>query len=256
MAKILYENFTEDEIAVIGRLDLARLPRHIAVIMDGNGRWATQQGLPRVFGHRAGVEGVRAASTACRSLGIEYLTLYSFSTENWSRSDNEVGALMHLIEEQFRLEVDELNEENVRVLHLGRTTGLPASLQQTLRDAAVRTQHNTGLNLIFAINYSGRAEVLDAVRQLAAAAVAGTLDPLAIDEHDFAAALYLPEMPDPDLLIRTAGEMRVSNYLLWQIAYTEFWSTPVLWPDFRASHLLAAIEDYQHRQRKFGGVAS
>ncbi len=256
MANIDFEKFTPEEITMIKRLDPARLPRHIAVIMDGNGRWATQQGLPRVFGHRAGVESIRFAANACRWLGIGYLTLYSFSTENWSRPDNEVGALMGLIEEQFRLEVDDLDQQGVRIHHLGRLEGLPESLQQTLHDTVARTRQNTALNLVFAINYSGRAEIIDVARRLAAAAVAGELDPQVLDERDFSDALYLPEMPDPELLIRTGGDMRVSNYLLWEIAYTEFWSTPVLWPDFRNQHLLEAIENYQHRQRKFGRVSS
>jgi len=256
MAPIAFEKFTPDEVALIQRLDTEHLPRHIAVIMDGNGRWATQQGLPRIFGHRAGVESIRVAANACRWLGISYLTLYSFSTENWTRPESEVGALMSLIEEQFRLEVDDLDRQGVRILHLGRLEGLPSSLQQTLHDIVSRTEKNTALNLVFAINYSGRAELVDAARRLTAAAIAGTLDPETLDEHTLANALYLPEMPDPDLLIRTGGEMRVSNYLLWEVAYSEFWSTHVLWPDFRTPHLLAAIDDYQHRQRKFGGVST
>ncbi len=256
MASIAFDKFTPDEIAHIRRLNLEHFPRHIAVIMDGNGRWATRQGLPRIFGHRAGAESIRAAANACRWLGISYLTLYSFSTENWTRPQSEVGAIMGLIEEQFRLEVEELDQQGVRILHLGRMAGLPDSLQQTLHETMARTARNTALNLVFAINYSGRAELLDAVRRLAAAAAAGTVDPQALEERHLAEALYLPEMPDPDLLIRTGGEMRISNYLLWEIAYSEFWSTPVLWPDFRTPHLLAAIEDYQHRQRKFGGVSS
>lgn len=253
---IAFDKFTAEEAAHIRRLDVTQLPRHIAVIMDGNGRWATQQGLPRIFGHRAGVESIRAAANACRWLGISYLTLYSFSTENWARPESEVGALMQLIEEQFRQEVDDLDQQGVRILHLGRLQGLPDSLQQTLRETVARTEQNTALNLVFAINYSGRAELVDAVRRLAAAAAAGAVDPQELDERHLAGALYLPDMPDPDLLIRTGGEMRISNYLLWEIAYSEFWATPVLWPDFRTPHLLAAIEEYQHRQRKFGGVSS
>lgn len=256
MANINLNNFTAAEITQIERLDLTRLPKHIAVIMDGNGRWAAQQGLPRVIGHRAGVESVRVITSACRHLGIGYLTLYSFSTENWSRADSEVQALMGLIEEQFRMETEGLHLEGVRIHHLGRLTGLPHSLQETLRHAVELTQHNTALNLVFAINYSGRTELADAARRLAVDAAAGRLDPQAISEDDISRALYLPDMPDPDLLIRTAGELRVSNYLLWQIAYSEFWSTPALWPDFRATDLLTAIEDYQHRQRKFGRVPS
>jgi undecaprenyl diphosphate synthase len=253
MATINLETFTTEERALIETLALDRLPRHIALIMDGNGRWATGQGLPRVLGHHAGVASVRRTVTACLALDIRYLTLYSFSTENWARPDEEVQALMSLIEQQFRLEVEALHQQNVRIRHLGREQGLPASLRQTLHDVQSMTQENTALTVQFAINYSGRAELCDAARRLAARAVAGTLTPASITEEDFAAALYNPDVPDPDLLIRTAGEQRVSNYLLWQIAYAEFWVTADLWPDFRASHLLCAIQAYQHRQRKFGG---
>ena len=232
---ITYEDFTPEEIAVVERLDLKRLPRHIAIIMDGNGRWATQQGLPRVFGHHAGTESIRAVVTACRGLGIGYLTLYSFSTENWARPDSEVHALMELIEEQLRIETEYLHTKNSRVRHLGRLEDLPDSLQQTIHRAEALTAQNTGLSLNLAINYSGRAELLDAAKRLATAASAGTLDPAHMQEEDLTHALYLPKLPDPELLIRTAGEQRVSNYLLWQIAYSEFYFTPALWPEFRAS---------------------
>jgi undecaprenyl diphosphate synthase len=256
MANITLTKFTTEEQAIIRRLDQARLPRHIAVIMDGNGRWATRQGLPRVIGHRAGVESVRAMVNACGGLGVEYLTLYSFSTENWARPDDEVRALMGLIEEQLRTEVEALHRENSRVRHLGRQDNLPASLRQTLDEATALTERNTGLQIIFAINYSGRTELTYAARRLAAEVAAGTLDPAALEEADLARALYLPDVPAPDLLIRTGGEMRVSNYLLWQIAYAELWFTPLLWPEFRAMHLLDALIEYQHRQRKFGRVTS
>lgn len=255
MANITLTKFTAAEQAIIGRLDQARLPRHLAVIMDGNGRWATRQGLPRVIGHRAGVESVRAMVTACGGLGVEYLTLYSFSTENWARPNDEVQALMALIEEQLRTEVEGLHRENSRVRHLGRRDDLPASLRQALDDAVALTAGNSGLQIIFAINYSGRAELTDAARRLAAQTIAGALDPSALTEDDFAGALYLPDVPAPDLLIRTGGETRISNYLLWQIAYTELWFTPLLWPEFRAAHLLDAIAEYQHRQRKFGRIS-
>ena len=256
MTETLREKFSPNDFAIVERLDLERLPRHIAVIMDGNGRWATQQGLPRVIGHHAGVESIRSIVRAAQDLGLGFLTLYSFSTENWSRPGEEVQALMALIEEQLRVELDELDREGVRIRHLGRAEGLPEALRETLRNTAERTAQNSGLTVVFAINYSGRAEILDATRRLAAAAAIGAVDPSAISEDDFAGALYLPDLPMPDLLIRTGGEMRVSNYLLWEIAYTEFWYTPVLWPEFRATHLLQAIEEYQHRQRKFGRVAS
>lgn len=250
------DDFTADERAVIARLDLARLPRHIAVIMDGNGRWAARQQLPRVIGHRAGVESVRSLIESCIHLDIPYVTLYSFSTENWSRPADEVHALMGLIEQQMRMEMEDLHQRGVRVRHLGRTTGLPESLQRVLSDAESTTAGNTAMTVQFAINYSGRTELLDAVQTIARAARDGRIDPDAVTEADVASALYHPDVPDPDLLIRTAGEMRVSNYLLWQIAYSEFWVTPDFWPDFRAGHLLQALLDFQQRSRKFGGVSS
>ena len=256
MSKIDLAKFTEEERDMIARLDLARLPRHIAVIMDGNGRWATRQHLPRVVGHHAGVESVRAAINACRDLGIGYLTLYSFSTENWARPEGEVHALMALIEDQLRTELEALHAQQARIRHLGRLEGLPDSLRQTLADSCAKTQQNPGLNVIFAINYSGRAELTDTARRLAAEVADGTLTPDEITEDKFAGALYLPDVPMPDLLIRTGGDMRVSNYLLWQIAYAELWFTPVLWPEFRAVHLLSALDEYQQRQRKFGRIAS
>jgi len=257
MSDILSEIFaTPDERAMLAELDLTQLPTHIAVIMDGNGRWATRQGLPRVLGHHAGVDGVRALVQACKALGIAYLTLYSFSTENWTRPESEVGALMELIEHQMRTEAEGLHREGIRIRQLGRRNGLPTSLQQTLADVEALTDGNTRLTLQFAINYSGRTELLDAVRQLAMAACAGDVDPATLSEDDIAGALYAPDIPDPDLLIRTAGEQRVSNYLLWQIAYSEFWFTPVLWPEFRGMHLLQALTAYQGRLRKFGGVTT
>ena len=256
MANIQYDHYSDEERALIARLDFSRLPRHIAIIMDGNGRWATQQGFPRVIGHRAGVESVRRTVEASITLGVPYLTLYSFSTENWSRPDDEVQALMGLIEQQMRLEMVGLHAQGVRILHLGRTAGLPDSLQDALRQAQELTRENTALTLQFAINYSGRAELLDAARRLATAAAAGEIDPQTLTEDDFAAALYHPEVPDPDLLIRTAGDLRVSNYLLWQIAYSEIWVTPNFWPDFRVLHYVTAMLDYQQRQRKFGRISS
>jgi undecaprenyl diphosphate synthase len=252
MAELDLDSFTPEEIAVINRLDLSRMPRHLAVIMDGNGRWATQRGLPRVIGHHAGVETVRFMITACHGLGIPYLTLYSFSTENWKRPEAEVQGLMALIEAQMRNELVTMDRKGVYVRHLGRRDGLPASLLQVLDDAEAQTRHNTALTLSFAINYSGRAELLDAMKRLTREG----RDPDSLTEEDISAALYLPAHPDPDLVIRTAGEMRVSNFLLWQVAYAEFWSTPALWPEFRAPHLLAALEEYQRRTRKYGGVTS
>lgn len=245
-----------EERALAAQLDPERVPRHVAVIMDGNGRWATRQGLPRAMGHAAGVESVRSLVNTARAVGIAEVTVFGFSTENWSRPTGEVNALMLLIEQKMREEMRGLHAAHVRIRHLGRRVGLPATLQRVLDDAEAMTRENAALSLQFAINYSGRAEIVDAVRRLAAQAVAGTIAPEAIEEEDLSRAMYAPDLPDPDLLIRTAGEMRVSNYLLWEIAYSEYWSTPVLWPDFRAAHLLHALHDFQQRQRKFGRVPS
>jgi undecaprenyl diphosphate synthase len=236
------------------QIDAHRLPRHIAITMDGNGRWATQRGLPRSEGHRHGDRAVRAVIEACGELGVAYLTLYTFSTENWRRAADEVQALLFLIEVVARREIQELHEKGVRVRVLGRLHELPTSLQRELERDMALTRENTGLNLNLAINYGGRAELVDAARVLAERARRGELDPAAIDESTLAGALYQPEMPDPDLLIRTAGEMRISNFLLWQLAYAEIHVTPALWPDFGRENLLEAIADYQARQRKFGAV--
>jgi len=249
------ELFTPEEQALIAQLDGGHLPRHIAIIMDGNGRWAARQGLPRLFGHHAGVESIRRTIETCLEFAaIEYITLYSFSTENWSRPSDEVEGIMGLIEQQLRQEVEGLHRKNVRITHLGRTQGLPPSLQQVLCDIQQLTRDNTALTLQFAINYSGRAEIIDAAQQLAISVAAGTLAPEAITEDAFAAALYHPDVPDPDLLLRTGGDIRVSNYLLWQIAYSEIVVIPDLWPDFHALHLLHVLQEYQTRQRKFGGI--
>jgi undecaprenyl diphosphate synthase len=236
-------------------LDPGRIPRHVAIIMDGNGRWAQARGLPRVVGHRAGSDSVRAVIEGCNELGVAYLTLYTFSAENWRRPRLEVEALMALIEENMRREVEELHQKGVRVQAIGRLHELPQSLQDELARTQAFTRENKKLVLTLAINYGGRAEIVDAAARLAEQAARGALRPEDLDEEAFARSLYTAEMPDPDLLIRTAGEMRVSNYLLWQIAYAEIWVTPVFWPEFRREHLVEAIREYQRRTRKFGGVA-
>jgi undecaprenyl diphosphate synthase len=236
-------------------LDPERLPRHIAIIMDGNGRWAQARGLPRVVGHRAGSESVRTVVEGCDDLGISYLTLYTFSAENWRRPRAEVEALMALIEENIRREVEELHRKRVRMQAIGRRSELPQSLQDELARVEALTRDNTKLTLTLAINYGGRGELVDATACLADQVRKGDLRLEEINEETFARSLYTAGMPDPDLLIRTAGEMRVSNYLLWQIAYAEIWVTPVLWPEFGREHLVEAIRDYQRRTRKFGGVA-
>ena len=241
---------TEEEL--LRQLDPARLPRHIAIIMDGNGRWARRRHRPRISGHQAAPKSVRAVIEAAAELGVRALTLYTFSAENWQRPRKEVTALMGLIERNLRRELAELKTKGVRVRHLGRKEELPSSLRRVLAQAEEATAGNTRLQVNLAINYGARREIAQAAASLARAAQAGKLSPDEIDEEAFSQALYLKEMEDPDLLIRTGGEMRVSNFLLWQIAYAEIWVTPVLWPDFRRIHLLQALVDYQRRKRRFG----
>ena len=236
-------------------LDPRRLPAHIAVIMDGNGRWAGKRFLPRVAGHKAGISPVRETVETCAQLGLEALTLYAFSMENWKRPASEVDTLWHLLRLYLRNELRTLAENNVRLGALGRIEDLPGVVQQELAATMRETERNTGLRLNLAINYGGRVEILDAVnRLLADAKAAGKLDDLRVDEESLASRLYTAGLPDPDLLIRTSGELRVSNFLLWQIAYTELFVTPVLWPDFDRKVLHEAIESYQSRERRFGKV--
>jgi undecaprenyl diphosphate synthase len=226
----------------------------VAVIMDGNGRWATGKGLPRVAGHREGVKAARGIVRAADAVGLKFITLYAFSTENWSRPEDEVSTLMRLLEESIYRELPELMERNVRLQVIGRPTGVPLPVRRGIEHVVQETRANTGLTLLMAFNYGGRDELLDAVRALARRVRAGTLDPEAISEADVSAALYTEGVPDPDLLIRTSGEMRISNFLLWQIAYTELWMTPTLWPDFGPADLYRAVADFQRRTRRFGGV--
>jgi undecaprenyl diphosphate synthase len=236
------------------RLEGVDLPRHIAVIMDGNGRWAQERGLPRFEGHRAARQSIRETVEACGELGIEYLTVYAFSAENWRRPKLEVDALMVLIEATLREEADELHASKVRVRLLGKREGLPDPLLAELGRVEAMTAENDGLTLQIAINYGGRQEIVDATTSLARDVASGALSPEEIDEGSLTERLYRPDVPDPDLLIRAGGEHRVSNYLLWEIAYTEIYVTPVLWPDFRKMHLYQALVDYHGRQRRFGGV--
>ena len=231
-------------------LDPAKLPRHIAVIMDGNGRWAAARGLPRVAGHKAGVDSVRAIVRAAGELGLKTLTLYSFSTENWLRPAEEVGDLMKLLSWALNKETLDLDKNNVRLSAIGRLEALPLAVRKELEGAIISLQDNTGLNLVLALNYGGRQEILDAANK-ALAAGAKTLDEEAIADH-----LYTADLPELDLMIRTSGEMRISNFLLWQVAYAELHVTPVLWPDFRKEHLVAALEDFQKRDRRFGGLSA
>jgi len=226
----------------------------VAIIMDGNGRWAQERGLSRIEGHRAATDAIRSVIEACPPLGVEVLTLYTFSVENWRRPKHEIEALMVLIEESLRLEIDELNDKGVSVRAIGRVHELPASLQAELKRSREMTRDNRWLRLYLALNYGGRAEIVDSISAIARKVAQGEVRAEDVTEEMVANHLYDPEMPDPDLLIRTAGEMRISNYLLWQIAYSEIWVTPVLWPDFRGEHLEQAISDYRKRTRKFGGL--
>ena len=222
------------------------IPRHIAIIMDGNGRWAKQKGLPRIAGHREGAESLRAVLKACAEFGVRYLTVYAFSTENWQRPQEEVDFLMSLFSETIDREIEGLMENQVKLNFLGRISGFPPELQKKMKDSMERTRENDRVTLNVMVNYGGRAEIADAVQAI--------LDEgrRTIDEAGFAKFLYTKDVPDPDLLIRTASEMRVSNFLLWQIAYAEIYVTPVLWPDFRKEQLAAALADFQKRTRKFG----
>ena len=226
-----------------------RVPHHVGIIMDGNGRWAKLQGKSVNFGHRAGVRAIKRVMYACDDLGVKVLSIYAFSTENWSRSRREVGGLMRLFEETVQKEFDELHERGIKVHISGRRVGLSQHLVKMLEDAEERTRDNRKGVLNVCLNYGGRAEIVDAARRLVADGVA----PEAIDERALAERLYVPDLPDPDLVIRTANESRLSNFLLWQSAYSEFYVTPTLWPDFAKSHLEEAIAEYQKRERRFGG---
>lgn len=237
---------------LLQELDLARLPRHVAIIMDGNGRWAAKRSTPRVMGHRAGADAVRRTVETAARLGIECLTLYAFSTENWKRPRYEIRALMDLLVEYLRRELHSLKENNIQFRMIGRSDELHLSVLEQIRKAELSTFQNTGLRLNIAVNYGGRAEIVDAFRKLAREVAAGRLQPDEIDEDILSRSLYTRELPDPDLLIRTSGEMRISNFLLWQIAYAEIHVTETLWPDFCERDLFAAIIDYQKRDRRYG----
>ncbi len=230
------------------------LPQHVAVIMDGNGRWATQRGLPRVAGHSEGVKSARRVVRAADALGVRYLTLYAFSSENWSRPSEEVSMLMTLLEQSIHQELPELMARNIRLRVIGRAEGVPNPVKRGIDGVMGETAGNSGMTLFMAFNYGGRDEIVDAFRALARKVQAGELRPEDIDEERISRALYTGGTPDPDLLIRTSGEMRISNFLLWQIAYTELWVTPILWPDFGPHDLYRAIAEYQRRERRFGGV--
>jgi undecaprenyl diphosphate synthase len=237
---------------LVDQVNFERLPVHIAVIMDGNGRWAAQRHLPRVEGHRAGIDAVRDTVETAARLGIQVLTLYAFSVENWKRPADEVGTLMLLLKRYLRSELNTLLKNDIRFRVIGRMDELAADIQDELRLAIDRTSQNGGMLFNIALNYGGRAEIVDAARR----AIESGVRPEDLDEERFAGFLYTAGQPDPDLLIRTSGEMRVSNYLLWQIAYAEIYVTETLWPDFRRRHLLDAVLAYQKRERRYGGIAA
>lgn len=232
----------------------ASLPQHVAVIMDGNGRWAKERGLPRIEGHRQGAESARAIIRAAGELGVKYLTLYAFSVENWNRPKDEVDALMKYLVHYLKTETSELNKNNVKLEVIGQIYRLPENVQEHLRKSIQTLSKNNGLTLIMALSYGGRTEIVDAVRAIGEKVKQGRLDPADINEQVVSQHLYTRSWPDPDLLVRTSGEMRVSNFLLWQISYAELVITPTLWPDFRKPQLCAALEEYARRHRRFGGV--
>jgi undecaprenyl diphosphate synthase len=245
-----------EEQALLDAIDFDRLPRHVAVIMDGNGRWAKSLFLPRLEGHRAGVESVRSVVETAARLGLEALTVYAFSTENWKRPTDEVSGLMGLLKLYIRRELKTLQDNNIRFGVVGGLDGLPKDVQDELRRGIAETATLSGLQFSLALNYSGRSELTDVVKRIAAGVKDGSIDPATVDETTIEKRLFTAHLPEPDLLIRTSGELRVSNFLLWQIAYAEIWVTDVLWPDFRRRHLLQAIADFQKRDRRYGGITS
>jgi undecaprenyl diphosphate synthase len=244
---------TAEEARLLEKLDLGRLPRHVAVIMDGNGRWAQQRHLPRVAGHSSGTKTARSTIETCARLKIDALTLYAFSVENWRRPKTEIDFLMQLLREYLRKEMPLLQKNNIRMKFLGRTDELPKGVQEDVRNAMERTAANRGMVLCVALNYGGRAEIVDAVNAIVAEQN-GHAGRVPITEETLARHMYTSGLPDPDLLIRTSGEMRVSNFLLWQIAYAEIFVTETLWPDFNRSRLLEALVEYQKRERRYGGI--
>ncbi len=248
------------EAALLDKLDLKRLPRHVAIIMDGNGRWAQRRHLPRVAGHSAGVRAAREAIETCARLHLSALTLYAFSVENWRRPKTEINFLMRLLREYLQKELPVIHENNIRLLVIGRSAELPAEVQLDLANAMSLTADNTGMKLVVALNYGARAELVDAFNSLLdrvrSTATNGELARLHVDEQMISDHLYTAGLPDPDFLIRTSGELRVSNFLLWQIAYAEIYVTDVLWPDFNRARLLEALLEYERRERRYGGLAS
>jgi len=257
LASRVREKLSPEEHRLLLQVVPEKLPGHIAIIMDGNGRWARDRGFAdRIRGHEAGIDSVRTAVRACGELHLHALTLYAFSVENWQRPKHEIAALMTLLERFLKQELPTLHENNVRLVTSGRTEDLPANVQRTLAETMESTRGNTGLNLNLALSYGGRQELVRAVQQVVVDVQAGGLSSDRIDEAAISQRLYHPELGEPDLLVRTSGEMRVSNFLLWQIAYTEIHVTQVLWPDFRRAHLYESILEFQRRERRFGRVTN
>ncbi|MFH1097806.1 MAG: isoprenyl transferase [Candidatus Desantisbacteria bacterium] len=247
---------TNNEDSIFSLIDKSRLPEHVAIIMDGNGRWAQSKGLPRIIGHREGIKSVKRITRAANDIGIKALTLYAFSTENWSRPETEITGLMTLLCKFLKIEVESLNKQNVQLRFMGRIHQLPELVQNELALSTKKTAMNSGLILNIALNYSGRADIVDAVSYLAADIHAGKIQANEINEAMFQRYLSTSDLPEVDLLIRTSGEMRISNFLLWEIAYTEIWLTPVYWPAFNQEHFYQALIDYQKRKRRFGGTVA
>ena len=252
-AEIL-KSANREESELLARVDLKRLPDHVAIIMDGNGRWAQRRHLPRIAGHRAGMKRVRDVIETCAQLHLPCLTLYAFSLENWRRPEAEVDFLMRLLREYLKRELPEIHKNNIRLLIIGRSEQLPEKVRKDITDAMDQTAHNTGMKLIVALNYGGRAELADAFNAMLDQLRENGLSSFRADEQSISDHLYTAGLPDPDLLIRTSGEMRVSNFLLWQIAYAEIYVTETLWPDFSRERLLEALLDYQKRERRYGGL--
>lgn len=244
------ELYNEEDI----KLDMRNIPKHIAIIMDGNGRWAKERSLPRTMGHKAGVETIREIVKECNNLGVKYLTLYAFSTENWKRPKDEVNALMKLLVEYLKREFDELHSNNVVINSIGDTSKLPEQCRRELKSAYERTKNNTGLTMNLALNYGGRGELVRAFKLMNEDIEIGKLKKDEINESTVSKYMYTAGMPDPDIIIRPSGEQRLSNFLLWQCAYSEFWYSNIKWPDFKRKHLRKAIHDYQNRDRRFGAA--
>lgn len=235
-------------------IDKKRVPKHIAFIMDGNGRWAAKRNMPRTYGHKAGVETIREVVKECVKLGVEYITLYAFSTENWKRPEEEVSTLMNLLVQYLRTEIEEFHKNNLRVNAIGNLSHLPNICQKELLKAAETTKNNTGMMINVALNYGGRNEILEATKKIANEVKSGELEISDISEETIASHMYTRSIPDPELMIRTSGEQRLSNFLLWQLAYSELWFTNDYWPDFKGPQLRKAIYEYQNRDRRFGGI--